>query len=80
MKERFKIDYPVVLAGTNNKEEAAKALPALNRVVAFPTTIILDKKGAVRHIHTGFSGPGTGAYYDQFVDEFNGLINKLLAE
>lgn len=80
MKERFKIDYPVVLAGTSNKDEAAKSLPALNRVVAFPTTIIVDKKGQVRHIHTGFSGPGTGAYYDQFVDEFNGLISKLLAE
>lgn len=80
MKDRFKIDYPVVLAGTNDKVEAAKALPALNRVVAFPTTIIVDKKGQVRHIHTGFSGPGTGVYYDQFVDEFNGIIDKLLAE
>lgn len=80
MKDRFKIDYPVVLAGTNDKVEAAKSLPALNRVVAFPTTIIVDKKGLVRHIHTGFSGPGTGIYYDQFVDEFNRLIEKLLAE
>jgi hypothetical protein len=52
----------------------------LNRVVAFPTTILVDKKGQVRHIHTGFSGPGTGVYYDQFVDEFNRLIEKLLAE
>ncbi|TAE29364.1 MAG: TlpA family protein disulfide reductase [Cytophagales bacterium] len=80
MKERFKIDYPVLLAGTNSKDEAAKVLPALNRVVAFPTTIIVDKKGQVRRIHTGFSGPGTGVYYDRFVEEFNGLIDKLLAE
>lgn len=80
MKTRFKIDYPVVLAGTNDKLEAAKALPALNRVVAFPTTLIVDKKGQVRHIHTGFSGPGTGVYYDQFVDEFNRIVDKLLAE
>jgi thiol-disulfide isomerase/thioredoxin len=80
MKQRFQIDYPVVLAGTSNKDEAAKALPALNRVVAFPTTIILDKKGQVRHIHTGFSGPGTGVYYDRYVEEFNALIDKLLAE
>ena len=80
MKERFKIDYPVALAGTNNKVEASKSLPALNRVVAFPTTIFIDKKGNVRQIHTGFSGPGTGAYYDKFVDEFNRLVDKLLAE
>ena len=80
MKERFGVGYPVVLAGTNDKAEASKALPALNRVVAFPTTIFIDKKGNVRHIHTGFSGPGTGKYYDQYVEEFNRLIDKLLAE
>ncbi|RYC69143.1 TlpA disulfide reductase family protein [Spirosoma sordidisoli] len=80
MKQRFQIDYPVVLAGTNDKAEASKALPDLNAVVAFPTTLFIDKKGQVRHIHTGFSGPGTGAYYDQYVSEFNRLIDKLLAE
>ncbi|MFD2571589.1 TlpA disulfide reductase family protein [Spirosoma soli] len=80
MKQRFQIDYPVVLAGTNDKAQASKALPDLNAVVAFPTTIFIDKKGQVRHIHTGFSGPGTGKYYDQYVDEFNRLIDKLLAE
>ena len=80
MKQRFKMDYPVVLAGTNDKEQASKALPELNAVVAFPTTIFLDKKGQVRHIHTGFSGPGTGKYYDQYVEEFNRLVDKLLVE
>ncbi|MGF7218446.1 thiol-disulfide isomerase/thioredoxin [Spirosoma lacussanchae] len=80
MKQRFQIDYPVVLAGTNDKAEASKALPDLNAVVAFPTTLFIDKKGQVRHIHTGFSGPGTGQYYDQYVAEFNRLIDKLLAE
>ena len=80
MSERFQIQYPVLLAGTDDKGEAAKALPALSSVVAFPTTIFVDKKGAVRHIHTGFAGPGTGVYYDQYVGEFNSLIDKLLAE
>lgn len=80
MKQRFQIDYPVVLAGTNDKVQSAKALPELNAVVAFPTTIFVDKKGQVRHIHTGFSGPGTGKYYDQYVEEFNRLVDKLLSE
>ncbi|CCH03404.1 alkyl hydroperoxide reductase/ Thiol specific antioxidant/ Mal allergen [Fibrella aestuarina BUZ 2] len=80
MAERFGVTYPVLLAGTNDKAEASKALPALNRVVAFPTTIFLDKKGQVRHIHTGFSGPGTGAYYDEYVAEFNRLVDKLEQE
>ncbi len=80
MKQRFQIDYPIVLAGTNDKAKASKVLPDLNAVVAFPTTIFIDKKGQVRHIHTGFSGPGTGKYYDQYVEEFNRLIDKLIAE
>lgn len=80
MKQRFKIDYPIVLAGTNDKALASKVLTDLNAVVAFPTTLFIDKKGQVRHIHTGFSGPGTGKYYDEYVDEFNRLIDKLVAE
>ena len=80
MKQRFQIEYPIVLAGTNDKVEASKALPDLNAVLAFPTTIFIDKKGQVRHIHTGFSGPGTGKDYEHYVDEFNRLVDKLVAE
>jgi thiol-disulfide isomerase/thioredoxin len=80
MKERFGIPYEVLLAGTSDKKAAAQTLPMLNAVVGFPTTIFIDKKGKVREIHTGFSGPGTGKYYDAFVDDFNRLITKLVAE
>ena len=38
------------------------------------------KKGNVRKIHTGFSGPGTGENYKEFVAEFEKLINDLLKE
>lgn len=80
LKERFSIDYEVLLGGTNDKEEAAKTLPKLNHILSFPTTIFIDKKGVVRQIHTGFSGPGTGKYYDEFVSEFNTFIDKLVSE
>ncbi len=79
MKKRFGVTYPAVLAGTNYAD-AGKALPMLNKIAGYPTTIFIDKKGKVRKIHTGFSGPGTGKYYDEFVEEFNQLINKLLVE
>jgi hypothetical protein len=52
----------------------------LNRVVAFPTTIFIGKDGKVKKIHTGFSGPGTGIYYERFKEDFNETINELLAE
>ena len=80
MKLRFGIDYDLLIAGTYNKAAAAATLPMLNHVLAFPTTIFIDKKGRVRKIHTGFNGPGTGIYYEKFAEEFNIFIDKLLAE
>ena len=52
----------------------------LNKVMGFPTTIIIDKKGVVRKIHTGFSGPGTGVYYEKYIAGFENFINKLIKE
>jgi thiol-disulfide isomerase/thioredoxin len=80
MIARYGVDYPILLAGTNTNEATAKALPMINKIMSYPTSIIIDRKGKVRKIHTGFSGPGTGMYYEQFVEEFNGFIDKLVAE
>lgn len=80
MRKRFDIGYELLLAGPNDKDAAARALPALNHVLAFPTTIFIDRQGKVRKIHTGFSGPGTGKYYEEFVASFHALMDELLAE
>jgi thiol-disulfide isomerase/thioredoxin len=80
MIEKFDVPYDFVIAGTNDKAAAAKTLPQLNKVVAFPTTIFIGKDSKVKKIHTGFSGPGTGMYYDQFIEHFNETINELLSE
>lgn len=78
--ERFEVPYPQLIAGVSKKDEAAKSLPALKEVIAFPTLIYLDKKHKVRKIHTGFSGPGTGDYYAQWIESHKILIDKLLSE
>jgi thiol-disulfide isomerase/thioredoxin len=80
MIEKYGVDYDFVIAGTDNKAKASETLPMLNRVAAFPTTIFIGKDGKVKKIHTGFSGPGTGLYYDQFVQHFNETVNELLSE
>lgn len=81
LKNRFDIKYPILITGyTSNKVETAKSLPMLTKVVGFPTTIIIDKSGDVRKIHTGFSGPGTGEHYTEFISEFEKLTDDLLAE
>ena len=52
----------------------------LNRVYGFPTTIFIDRRGAVRKIHTGFSGPATGDHYSELVHEIKANLDKLIAE
>jgi thiol-disulfide isomerase/thioredoxin len=80
MKDRLHVGYDFAIAGTADTESASKSLPMLNQVMSFPTTIFLDRQGRVRRIHTGFSGPGTGSYYEELISEFNLLVDKLLNE
>jgi len=79
-KTRLGIDYEILFAGKSSIESASKALPALNGIAAFPTTLFIDRKGNVRKVHTGFSGPATGKFYDEFKKEFNRLIDQLVSE
>jgi hypothetical protein len=80
MIDKWNVPYAFVIAGVNDNAKASETLPALNRVVAFPTTIFIGKDGKVKYIHTGFEGPGTGIYHQQFIERFNQIVNELLAE
>jgi thiol-disulfide isomerase/thioredoxin len=80
LKTRLGIEYEILFAGQSGTESASKALPQLNGIASFPTTIFIDKKGNVRKIHSGFSGPATGKFFEEFKTEFNALINQLVAE
>jgi peroxiredoxin len=78
--ERFGITYPLLIAGRVGRETTRAALPAIDGVTTYPTMIIIDRRGVVRRIHTGFSGPATGARYTQFAREFDRFVQGLLAE
>jgi hypothetical protein len=80
MKAKWGVNYDFVIAGVNDKVKAAETLPALNKIVAFPTTIFIGKDGNVKRIHTGFEGPGTGDYHERWKQRFNEIVNELLAE
>lgn len=80
MKEKLNVPYDFLIAGTSSTKSASESLPMLNKVMSFPTSIIIDKKGEVRRIHTGFSGPATGVYYEEFVDDFNQFMEDLIHE
>jgi thiol-disulfide isomerase/thioredoxin len=79
-RQHYGIEYTTLIAGVSDKDEAAKKLPMLKAFVAFPTTVFIDRKGNVRKIHTGFTGPATGDHYIQFVNELKTTLEQLLAE
>jgi peroxiredoxin len=79
-RQHYDIEYTTLIAGISDKDDAAKKLPMLQSFVAFPTTIFIDRKGNVRKIHTGYSGPATGDHYVQFVNEVKTTLDQLLAE
>jgi peroxiredoxin len=79
-RQQFGIDYPTLIAGVSDKDDAASKLPELNGVFAFPTTLFIGRDGTVRSIHTGFSGPATGAHYQALQRDFAARVEALLSE
>ena len=80
LKEKYGINYEILFAGKVAPETLSKVLPEIDNFSGYPTTIFIDKKGNVRKIHTGFNGPATGLFYEDFKVEFNKLIDDLLNE
>jgi thiol-disulfide isomerase/thioredoxin len=79
-QQRMQIEYPVVFGGSSNRDSASAKLPMISKILAYPTSLIIDKKGDVRKIHTGFSGPATGDDFTAYKKEFEAFVNELLAE
>ena len=72
------VAFPLLLAGLSDKAEASTAVPLIDRVRAYPTTVFLDHAGAVRAVHSGFSGPATGEAHEELRRQFESLIEELL--
>ena len=78
--EQFGVTYDILFAGKVGTETVEKVLPELTRLISYPTTFFIDKKGRVRKIHTGFNGPATGKFYEEFKTQFNRTVNELIDE
>ena len=81
-QKRFNVQYPFLITGVkpSDPQIVEKTIPQIDRIAAFPSTIFIDKTGQVRKIHTGYDGPGTGKFYEDFIKEFNENVNQLLKE
>jgi thiol-disulfide isomerase/thioredoxin len=80
MVEDLGVNYPVLIAGTWSKKQAAETLPMLNHVMSFPTSVFINPEGEIQRIHTGFYGPSTGVYFEKYTQETEYLIRNMLAK
>jgi len=80
LRDKYNIKYDILFGGLADKRLVADKLPALNKFIAYPTTIIIDRKGEVREIYTGYTGTVTGKYYDDYEKKFNKVLDELIAE
>ena len=74
------IEFPLLLAGTSDKGDAADALPSIDVVKSYPTTILVGRDGKVHTIHSGFAGPATGVHHTALVKRLESEIETLLGE
>lgn len=81
-QQRFNVQYPMLITGVtvNDSLRTEKTLPQLTPIKVFPTTIFLGKDGRVKKIDTGFYGPGTGIYYEEYKKNFYATITALQKE
>ena len=77
-RERFDIDYPILIAGTSDKVEASKRFPVLDQIRSYPTTLFVDSTGTIRAVYTGFSGPATGEAHLELRKSFESIIERVL--
>jgi thiol-disulfide isomerase/thioredoxin len=80
LQAKLDLDFTFLIGGNAQKKLAAEHFDMLNHIISFPTSIVIDRNGEVAMVHTGFNGPGTGIYYDNFVAKTNALIEYLLAQ
>lgn len=72
---RYPDRWHISLVGPASKKEAQNKLPFLDKVVSFPTSIVLAPGASQPWIHSGFNGPATGAKYDLERAQFAAFIS-----
>lgn len=78
MQEKLQLPYEILLAGATRADKVEDKLPMIDKIKSYPTTIVLNKKKEIIKVHTGFYGPGTGTYYEDYVQEMKSMIENEL--
>jgi thiol-disulfide isomerase/thioredoxin len=78
--KKFGMQYPALLAGEPNAETLKSAVPQIENLTAYPSSIYVGRDGKVRAVHTGFPGPGSGEELARVKREIRDLVEHMLAE
>lgn len=81
-QQRFNVQYPILNTEVTVQDtlRTEKTLRQLTPIKFFPSSIIIDKKGKIRKLDTGFNGPGTGIHHLAYKKVFEETIDALLNE
>ena len=78
LQKRLDLDFIFLVGGGANKDLASEHFKMLSHIISFPTAIFIGRDGQIKKIHTGFSGPGTGEHYLNYMKETALLIESML--
>jgi thiol-disulfide isomerase/thioredoxin len=78
VQKQKQVPYTLLLAGSTAEEKPMDQIKGLKNFISFPTTIFLNRKHEVVKVHAGFTGPGTGQFYEEWKKEFNTIVDKTL--
>ena len=77
-KQKKEINYTVLYGGNAKRATADVIFTMLDGIKSFPTTIYVGKDGLIKKVYSGFNGPGTGEYYDQYLEQTKKLIEEMI--
>ncbi|MBC7886203.1 MAG: TlpA family protein disulfide reductase [Saprospiraceae bacterium] len=75
-KTRMNIDHEVLYGGHYDKKAASEKMPQLDKIMAYPTLLFVDRNNRIVKIHTGFNGLATPEY-PAFEKEFGEIIESM---
>jgi peroxiredoxin len=76
--KQYHVPYTYLIAGA--PAEMWEKVPQAVNLNTWPATLFVGRDGRVKHIHTGFASPASGAFNADLKQEFTSTIERLLSE
>ena len=77
---KFQVRYPTLLAGEPSPDSLKSAVPQIEHLTAYPTSIYVGRDGKVRAVHTGFPSSGSGEELERVKEKIRATIERMIDE